>query len=263
MKTSTKFLVTPVALALMQVSLANNDVNVPYGYKLIDSAIGVQLYSNSSNDVYVQVSDLKEVKFENVYGRKKDGNLFYRYHMAYHLRRYDFSVINGAFFNQNLDPTPISHPFIPGGYYWGNTEPTKTLCVNGIYARVRSNGKNHVSNSDCEYSVTLLSPDVSISKDSSIGRTYIGIPDTRNTSPYKSRYVIFIVAKSKTQNQINVLTTLFKEMNIDFEYTPPQEESYIPNDLTLQAMKEAETMAKEKNKKSYATVEELIESLKN
>ncbi|MGK7650421.1 antitoxin [Capnocytophaga sp. G1920] len=52
-------------------------------------------------------------------------------------------------------------------------------------------------------------------------------------------------------------------MNIDFEYNPPQEESYIPNDLTLQAMKEAETMAKEKNKKSYATVEELIESLKN
>ena len=33
----------------------------------------------------------------------------------------------------------------------------------------------------------------------------------------------------KTQNQINVLTTLFKEMNIDFEYNPPQEESYIPN----------------------------------
>ena len=52
-------------------------------------------------------------------------------------------------------------------------------------------------------------------------------------------------------------------MNIDFEYNPPQEESYIPNDLTLQAMKEAEAMAKDKNKKSYATVEELIESLKN
>ena len=67
----------------------------------------------------------------------------------------------------------------------------------------------------------------------------------------------------KTQNQINVLTTLFKEMNIDFEYTLPQEESYIPNDLTLQAMREAEAMAKDKNKKSYATVEELIESLKN
>lgn len=67
----------------------------------------------------------------------------------------------------------------------------------------------------------------------------------------------------KTQNQINVLTTLFKEMNIDFEYTPPQEESYIPNDLTLQAMKEAEAMAKDKNKKSYGTVEELMESLKN
>jgi hypothetical protein len=67
----------------------------------------------------------------------------------------------------------------------------------------------------------------------------------------------------KTQNQINVLTTLFKEMNIDFEYNFPQKESYIPNDLTLQAMKEAEAMAKDKNKKSYATVEELIESLKN
>ena len=67
----------------------------------------------------------------------------------------------------------------------------------------------------------------------------------------------------KTQNQINVLTTLFKEMNIDFEYKPPQEESYIPNDLTLQAMKEAEAMAKDKNKKSYATVEELMESLKS
>ena len=67
----------------------------------------------------------------------------------------------------------------------------------------------------------------------------------------------------KTQNQINVLTTLFKEMNIDFEYNFSQEESYIPNDLTLQAMKEAEAMAKDKNKKSYATVEELMESLKN
>ena len=72
-----------------------------------------------------------------------------------------------------------------------------------------------------------------------------------------------ILVYPKTQNQINVLTTLFKEMNIDFEYNFPQEESYIPNDLTLQAMKEAETMAKDKNKKSYATVEDLIESLKN
>ncbi|RKW12758.1 MAG: antitoxin [Capnocytophaga sp.] len=69
----------------------------------------------------------------------------------------------------------------------------------------------------------------------------------------------------KTQSQINILTSLFKEMNIDFEYDrqPKEEESYIPNKLTLQAMKEAEAMAKDKNKKKYATVDELMESLKD
>ena len=69
----------------------------------------------------------------------------------------------------------------------------------------------------------------------------------------------------KTQSQINILTSLFKEMNIDFEYgrQPKEEESYIPNKLTLKAMKEAEAMAKDKNKKKYATVDELMESLKN
>ena len=68
----------------------------------------------------------------------------------------------------------------------------------------------------------------------------------------------------KTQSQINVLTTLFREMNIDFEYDPlPKGESYIPNKLTLQAMKEAEEMAKDKNKKKYTTIDELMDSLKN
>ena len=69
----------------------------------------------------------------------------------------------------------------------------------------------------------------------------------------------------KTQNQINILTSLFKEMNIDFEYDtqPKKEEHYIPNELTLQAMKEAEAMANDKNKKKSATIEELMESLKN
>jgi hypothetical protein len=54
-------------------------------------------------------------------------------------------------------------------------------------------------------------------------------------------------------------------MNIDFEYDtqPKKEEHYIPNELTLQAMKEAEAMANDKNKKKYATIEELMESLKN
>ncbi|GJH40172.1 hypothetical protein RCZ04_07220 [Capnocytophaga sp. HP1101] len=41
-----------------------------------------------------------------------------------------------------------------------------------------------------------------------------------------------------------------------------REENHIPNELTLQAMREAEAMAKDKNKKKYATIEELIESLK-
>ena len=41
--------------------------------------------------------------------------------------------------------------------------------------------------------------------------------------------IMCLLVCPKTEKQINILTSLFKEMNIDFKYTPlPKEENYIP-----------------------------------
>lgn len=121
----TKFFAkTLVASSLFACSLnsfayiPDNGYKAPSGYTVIDSALGVTLFANSSKDVFVQVSDLNQVCFANSY-KKSSGNSFYLKPAKSWLGRYDFSVINGAFFNMINNPTAISFPFTPGGNFWG------------------------------------------------------------------------------------------------------------------------------------------------
>ena len=56
---------------------------------------------------------------------------------------------------------------------------------------------------------------------------------------------------------IRVLLEKFKAKKVVFE-----EETYVPNEVTLQAMKEVEQMRRDKNTKFFDSTEELLESLK-
>lgn len=85
----------------------------------------------------------------------------------------------------------------------GDLDNTRTLCVKGRKATVEHTGRVKADYSRiCDFSVTLLNPDVNKGKTDYRGRTYIGLPDINQQSSISSRYVIFIVAKKKTQYQM-------------------------------------------------------------
>ena len=56
---------------------------------------------------------------------------------------------------------------------------------------------------------------------------------------------------------IRVLLEKFKAKKVVFE-----EETYVPNEVTLQAMKEVEQMRRDKNTKFFDSTEALLKSLK-
>ena len=56
---------------------------------------------------------------------------------------------------------------------------------------------------------------------------------------------------------IRVLLEKFKAKKVVFE-----EETYVPNEVTLQAMKEVEQMRRNKNTKFFDSTKELLKSLK-
>ena len=57
---------------------------------------------------------------------------------------------------------------------------------------------------------------------------------------------------------IRVLLEKFKAKKVVFE-----EEAYVPNEVTLQAMKEVEQMRRDKNTKFFDSTEDLLKSLKS
>ena len=57
---------------------------------------------------------------------------------------------------------------------------------------------------------------------------------------------------------IRVLLEKFKAKKVVFE-----EETYVPNEVTLQAKKEVEQMRRDKNTKFFDSTEELLKSLKS
>lgn len=174
----------------------DNGYKAPSGYTVIDSALGVTLFANSSKDVFVQVTDLNQNYFEHRY-EKNAGNSFNCKPIEKWLKPGDFSVVNGAYFNHKVNPTSVSFPFYPGGNYWGDNNNTRTLCVNNTRASVYntggSDGKNMVS---CSFSLTVLHPDNTIKPTWRLGRTYFGIPNIGNN------YVIFIIAKEKKHDEM-------------------------------------------------------------
>ena len=187
--------------------------NFPYpkGYKVIDKAYGVTLFSNYNEDVFIQVADLTQVKFVNKY-RQNYGNLFFKHPMSHWLGSWDFSVINGTFFNTSKNPTPLSFPFTPGGNYWGDSNRTRTLCVdrnyNGNRAYIQDTDKRANYSSECTFSLTLIHPDNAISQGTPLGRTYIGI------SNYKwDRYVLFFVAKKRSHSE---MVNIAKAWNVHY-----------------------------------------------
>lgn len=177
-------------------------------YDLIDRANGAYLYANKQRNVFVQVTDLRKAYFENAYDqRTKNQNSFFRKPISAFASGNYFSVINGAFFNQEKDEyTTISFPFTPGGVYWDSRyENKRSLCVksnNVATVELTGTGAPNYSHA-CKFSLILLHPDVDKGKKVLKGRTYIGV------SPRNSHFVLFFVAKSKQQPEMEEIANLW------------------------------------------------------
>lgn len=113
-----KKIVIALALGLFTASSYSAELNTPNGYTKIKNGNGVDLYKDSSGDVYVQVVDLKgggDISFDGfanvaissqgTYYREKISNL-------YSNNSYGnlFSAINGQFFDNNSSTTGVAFP---------------------------------------------------------------------------------------------------------------------------------------------------------
>lgn len=177
-------------------------------YDLIDRANGVYLYANKQRDVFVQVTDLRKAYFENAYDQKTaNQNSFFRKPISSFASGNYFSVINGAFFNPGKEKyTTISFPFTPGGVYWDSRyENKRSLCVksnNVATVELTGTGAPNYSHA-CKFSLILLHPSVNKGINELKGRTYIGV------SPRNSHFVLFFVAKSKKQPEMEAIANLW------------------------------------------------------
>lgn len=172
--------------------------------KLKDSSHdGVIVFSNNYEDTIIMVVDLTKNKLSHRTLTKK-GDDYYRYNISDFSKKDDIALVNGGFFDNKKDPTPLSFPYTPGNNSWRDSNNTRSLCVNGNVARVEHNGKTKVDLSyKCDFSLTLLSPDVNKNENDYLGRTYIGLPDLSfKGNVYNSNYLIFFLAKNKTQKQM-------------------------------------------------------------
>ena len=185
-----------VLLTFVLVAMSANAqyYNIPSGYVKKDTARGTSIYYNEREGVAVQVVDLDLARLEHLIIRKSGNEYNLAYPGVYKTSKRAFSVINGAFFADGKETTgTISFPFTPGNDVWiSKNEHTKTLCIKNNRAFVFDNGYTNPSyNNRCNFSITLLHPDVDKSSTWSIGRNFVGIISSKRGS--EGRFIAFII----------------------------------------------------------------------
>lgn len=183
-----------LTFVLVVMSASAQYYNIPSGYVKKDTAKGTSIYYNEREGVAVQVVDLDLARLEHLIIRKSGNEYNLAYPGVYKTSKRAFSVINGAFFDDGKETTgTISFPFTPGNDVWiSKNEHTKTLCIKDNRAYVFDNGyTNPYYSNRCNFSVTLLHPDVDKSSTWSIGRNFMGIISSKRGS--EGRFIAFII----------------------------------------------------------------------
>ena len=183
-----------LTFVLVVMSASAQYYNIPSGYVKKDTAKGTSIYYNEREGVAVQVVDLDLARLEHLIIRKSGNEYNLAYPGVYKTSKRAFSVINGAFFDDGKETTgTISFPFTPGNDVWiSKNEHTKTLCIKDNRAYIFDNGyTNPYYSNRCNFSVTLLHPDVDKSSTWSIGRNFMGIISSKRGS--EGRFIAFII----------------------------------------------------------------------
>ncbi|MFU2511221.1 hypothetical protein [Pseudoalteromonas sp. ASV78] len=189
------------------------------GYTKIQDGKGVDLYSTTSNDVFIQVVDLQNGggvgldahsgiynSSKKTYYRKTIDDLFNEFYSSKL-----FGLVNGQFFNHDKKFTTISFP-IKGSWHelkTHNDEESKR----SLYIYPSTNTALIKDNYDANYMIDTgvsdlivgLNPDVKKSSGYAIGRSYIGgYSADCNSSDKECSYthLLFMTAANKTQAQM-------------------------------------------------------------
>ena len=197
-----------LTFVLVVMSASAQYYNIPSGYVKKDTARGTSIYYNEREGVAVQVVDLDLARLEHLIIRKSGNEYNLAYPGVYKASKRPFSVINGAFFADGKETTgAISFPFTPGNDVWvSKDEHTKTLCIKDNRAFVFDNGYTNPSyNNRCNFSITLLHPDVDKWQGVNLGRNSIGIINSKRGS--EGRFIAFIVGKSLTSHEVKTIAS--------------------------------------------------------
>lgn len=197
-----------LTFVLVVMSASAQYYNIPSGYVKKDTARGTSIYYNEREGVAVQVVDLDLARLEHLIIRKSGNEYNLAYPGVYKASKRPFSVINGAFFADGKETTgAISFPFTPENDVWvSKDEHTKTLCIKDNRAFVFDNGYTNPSyNNRCNFSITLLHPDVDKWQGVNLGRNSIGIINSKRGS--EGRFIAFIVGKSLTSHEVKTIAS--------------------------------------------------------
>jgi hypothetical protein len=198
-----------LTFVLVVMSASAQYYNIPSGYVKKDTARGTSIYYNEREGVAVQVVDLDLARLEHLIIRKSGNEYNLAYPGVYKTSKRPFSVINGAFFADKSGAITgaISFPFTPGNDVWiSKNEHTKTLCIKDNRAFVFDNGYTNPSyNNRCNFSITLLHPDVDKWQGVNLGRNSIGIINSKRGS--EGRFIAFIVGKSLTSHEVKTIAS--------------------------------------------------------
>lgn len=204
----------------ISVSLHALELKPPSDYTKIKDGNGVDLYTDTSNGVYVEVIDLKgggEISFNGFYTEAKDGK--YPRYTIYSLNDYynkringHFSLINGQFFDNGSSTTGLAFPvktngIIKSASIWDQKIKKRTFIVNngtnGYAYIIDGYNVNNLNEKTYKEVIVSLHPDENKSSSSSIGRNFVGVYDPNCKNYYcTSRYVLFFIAKNKTTADI-------------------------------------------------------------
>lgn len=206
-----KRLLLVVSLVVGFVSGAWAGVNVPYNYSLIESKDygGYQLRKKRNDELYVVIVDLQKVNVDfGLVDKPGSGNTFKKHYLYTWWNNYatnnTYAMFNGQFFNvKTPSTTPLSFP-LRSNYINIVTQvdpgQLKTLKIynGGKSAQILYNYYSYYLNGSKEL-IVGLDPNVDKGKSVSQGRFYIAGVHSNNS---KLRYLLFFIAKSKTQYQM-------------------------------------------------------------
>jgi len=220
------------------------NIEIPDGFKLIQSAKAVQLYKKNysgGEPDYVQVINLENgarIKLlygsiessgygEGIYGgnnpKFKRQTILQFWSYFYSNYENAFSIVNGQFFKTDSYPTDLAFPLkvegqiISDGY--GISEYTNQKLLLEIWdnkVNIKSLTKQNLMNSSASNILAGLTEDANKEATNRVGRTFAGIKDANNNGSHET-LLIFTSSYSKQAEAANVLRSFGASRIIMFD----------------------------------------------